>query len=132
MKDLRMLLLLLLLAFPLLASGQSVELGGGYAHISGDGGVDGFNAAAAMWVTDRVAMAFDYDSAWDTSQLGSFALTQSGTIVSKSHLQNFIFGPRISFAGLLKDKKTFLPRLWPFAEIEIGYSHLGFSLSEPS
>jgi len=132
MKDLRMLLLLLLLAFPLLASGQSVELGGGYAHISGDGGVDGFNAAAAMWVTDRVAMAFDYDSACETSQLGSFALTQSGTIVSKSHLQNFIFGPRISFAGLLKDKKTFLPRLWPFAEIEIGYSHLGSSLSEPS
>ena len=58
-------MILLLLAFPLLASGQSVELGGGYAHISGDGGVDGFNAGAAMWVTDRVAMAFDYDSAWD-------------------------------------------------------------------
>ena len=131
MKNLPM-LILLLLAFPLLASGQSVELGGGYAHISGDGGVDGFNAGAAMWVTDRVAMAFDYDSAWDSSHLGAFDLTASGTIISKSHLQNFLLGPRISFPGLLKDKKTFLPRLWPFAEIEIGSSHLNSSLESPS
>ena len=131
MKTLRM-FLLLLLAFPLLASGQSVELGGGYAHISGDGGLDGFNAGAAMWVTDRVAMAFDYDSAWDNSHLGAFELTGSGLIVTKSHLQDFLLGPRISFPGLLKDKKTFLPRLWPFAEIEIGSSHLNSSLENPS
>ena len=131
MKDLRT-LLLFLLAFPLFASGQSVELGGGYAHISGDGGVDGFNAGAAMWVTERVAMAFDYDSAWDSSHLGAFDLTASGIIISKSHLQNFLLGPRISFPGLLKDKKTFLPRLWPFAEIEIGSSHLNSSLESPS
>ena len=50
MKNLCM-FLLLLLAFPLLASAQSVEVGGGYAHISGDGGLDGFNAGAAWWVT---------------------------------------------------------------------------------
>ena len=131
MKNLRM-FLLLLLAFPLLASGQSVELSGGYAHISGDGGLDGFNAGAAMWVTDRVSMAFDYDSAWDTSHLGAFELTQTGLIVTKSHLQDFLFGPRISFPGLLKDKKTFLPRLWPFAEIQIGGSHLNSSLENPT
>ena len=35
--------LLLLLAFPLLASAQSLEVNGGYTHISGDGGLDGFN-----------------------------------------------------------------------------------------
>jgi outer membrane protein OmpA-like peptidoglycan-associated protein len=47
-------------------------------------------------------------------------------------LQDFLLGPRISFPGLLKDKKTFLPRLWPFAEIEIGSSHLNSSLENPS
>ena len=77
-------------------------------------------------------MAFDYDSTWDNSHLGAFELTGSGLIVTKSHLQDFLLGPRISFPGLLKDKKTFLPRLWPFAEIEIGSSHLNSSLENPS
>ena len=93
----RYVFLLLLLAFPLLASAQNLEVSGGYAHISGDGGVDGFNIGAAAWVTRRVALAFDYDSAWDTSHLGAFELTQTGVIVTKSHLQDFIGGPRISF-----------------------------------
>jgi len=60
MKNLRM-FLFLLPASPLLASAQSLEVSGGYAHISGDGGLDGFNIGAAAWVTHRVAMAFDYD-----------------------------------------------------------------------
>ena len=97
--------LLLLLAFPLLASAQSLELSGGYAHISGDGGLDGFNVGAAAWVTHRVSLAFDYDSAWDTSHLGAFELTQTGVIVTKSHLQDFLVGPRISFPGVLKTRR---------------------------
>ena len=124
--------LLLLLAFPLLASAQSLEVSGGYAHISGDGGLDGFNVGAAMWVTHRVSLAFDYDSAWDTSHLGAFELTQTGLIVTKSHLQDFLVGPRISFPGVLKDKKTYLPRLWPFAEVQLGVSHLNSSLEDPA
>ena len=39
--------LALLLASPLLASAQNLEVSGGYAHISGDGGLDGFNIGAA-------------------------------------------------------------------------------------
>jgi len=42
MKNLCM-FLLFLLASPLLASAQNLEVSGGYAHISGDGGLDGFN-----------------------------------------------------------------------------------------
>ena len=57
--------LLLLLAFPLLASPQSLEVNGGYTHISGDGGLDGFSAGAALWVAPRISLAVDYDSAWD-------------------------------------------------------------------
>jgi len=123
---------LLLLASPLLASAQGVELSGGYAHISGDGGLDGLNVGAAVWFKQRVSMAVDYDSAWDNSHLGAFELTQTGLIVTKSHLQNFLVGPRISFPGMLKKKETRLPLLWPFGEVQIGGSHLSSSLEEPS
>ena len=119
---------LLLLASSSLASAQGVELSGGYAHISGDGGLDGFNAGAALWLTNRVSIAVDYDSAWDNSHLGVFELTQTGVIITKSHLQDFLVGPRISFPGVLKDKKTHFPRLWPFAEVQLGGSHLSSSL----
>jgi outer membrane protein OmpA-like peptidoglycan-associated protein len=120
--------LTLLFASPLLAVAQSIELNGGYAHISGDNGLDGFDVGAAWWAWDRVSFAFDYDSAWDTSRLGVSELTQTGAIVTKSHLQDFLVGPRISFRGVLKDKKTFVPHLWPFAEAQFGGSHLSQSL----
>ena len=124
--------LALILASPLLASAQGVELSGGYAHISGDNGLDGFNVGAAVRVMRRVSVAFDYDSAWDSSHLGVFELTQTGLIITKSHLQDFLVGPRISFPGLLKNKKTYLPRLWPFAEVQFGVSHLNSSLDDPA
>ena len=63
---------------------------------------------------------------------GYSTLTQTGLIVSKSHLQDVLGGPRISFPGLLKNKKTFLPRLWPFAEAQFGVSHLNSSLDNPA
>ena len=124
--------LLLLLACPLMASPQSVEVSGGYTHLSGDGGLDGFNAGAAWWVTRRVALAFDYDSGWDTSHLGAFELSQTGLIVTKSHLQNVLGGARVAFPGALKRTETHLPRLWPFAEIQLGMSHLNSSLEDPT
>jgi hypothetical protein len=51
--------LLSLLACPLLASSQSLEVSSGYTHISGDGGLDGFSAGGAMWVAPRVSLAVD-------------------------------------------------------------------------
>ncbi len=123
---------LLLLASSSLASAQGVEVNGGYLHMSGDGGLDGFDVGGALWLKQRVAVAFNYDSGWDTSHLGAFELTQTGLIVTKNHLQNFLVGPRISFPGVLKNKKTRFPLLWPFAEVQIGTSHLSSSLQEPS
>jgi outer membrane protein OmpA-like peptidoglycan-associated protein len=122
----------LLLAFPLLASAQGLELSGGFAHISGDNGLDGLNAGVAGWFSPRVSLAFDYDSAWNNSHLGVFELTQTGVIVTKSHLQDFLGGPRISFPGVLKNNKTFIPRLWPFAEVQFGVSSLSQSLENPT
>jgi outer membrane protein OmpA-like peptidoglycan-associated protein len=125
--------LTLIFVFPLLASAQiPLEINGGYAHISGDGGLDGLNIGAAVWFGRRVSVGADYDSAWDNSHLGAFELTQTGLIVTKNHLQNFLVGPRISFPGVLKNKHTYLPRLWPFAEVQIGSSHLSASLENPT
>ena len=123
--------LLLLLAFPLLASAQNVELNGGYAHISGDGGLDGFNIGAAAWFTHRVSIGAEYESGWDSSHLGVFELTSSGTVISKSHLQDFVIGPRIFFPGAFKSKDKHIARLVPFGEAQFGVSHLNSRLENP-
>jgi hypothetical protein len=128
MKKFLSCLLLSLFAFSLSTSAQNVELSGGYAHISGDQGLDGFNVGAAAWFTPRVAIAADYDSGWDTSRIGIFELTATGLVVSKSHLQNFLFGPRFFFPGAIKTGNKRIANLLPFAEVEFGFSHLGASL----
>jgi opacity protein-like surface antigen len=123
-------LLLSLMAFFPSASAQKVELTGGYAHVSGDQGLDGFNVGAAAWFTSRVSVAADYDRIVDTSRIGIFELTQTGLIVSKSTLQNFLFGPRIFFPNVIKSQNKHLANLRPFAEAEFGISHLNASLKE--
>jgi opacity protein-like surface antigen len=122
---------------PLLLSAQEYhlngELNGGYAHISGDGGLDGYNVGAAVWLTHKLSIAFDYDNGWDNSHLGTFELTSTGLIVSKSQLQDlYLLGPRVFFPGLIKSKKTHIARLLPFAEAQFGISNLDSKLQEPT
>jgi hypothetical protein len=129
-------LLLLSISFlPSYSRAQALEGSGGYTHITGNQGVDGFNVGVAAWFTDRVALAADYDGAWDTSQIGVFQITPIGLVTSKSHLQNFLVGPRVSFPGLIKNsnnKNKRIARLEPFAEAQFGVSHLNTSLNAPS
>jgi hypothetical protein len=132
MKTLFVGLVLLLAAFSVNASAQGVELSAAYAHISGDQGLDGFNVGAAAWFTRKVSVAFDYDSGWDTSRLGVFELTETGVIASKSHLQDFLIGPRIFFPGVIKSGKEKIARLVPFGEAEFGESHLSSSIEQAS
>jgi hypothetical protein len=114
------------------AAAQSLELNGGYAHITGNQGLDGFNAGAAVSFTPRASIAADYDGAWDTSQLGVFQLTPVGLVASKSHLQDLLFGPRIFFPSSIKSSNKRIARLDPFAEVQFGVSHLNSSLKAPS
>jgi len=127
---------LLLLSFALMSPcshAQALEGSGGYTHITSNQGVDGFNVGVAAWFTNRVSLAADYDSAWDTSQLGVFQITPTGLVTSKSHLQNFLVGPRISFPTLTRNNKNhFLARLEPFGEAQFGVSHLNTSLNAPA
>lgn len=131
MKRSACLLVILPIALCMNASAQNLEFGTGFAHISGDQGLDGFNLGAAIFFTHRISMAFDYDSGWDSSHLGTFELTQAGTVITKSHLQNYLAGPRIFFP-VLKSSKINIPRLWPFVEVQLGASHLKSTLEEPA
>jgi hypothetical protein len=116
----------------LTAPAQKFELNGGATHISGNQGLDGFTVGAALWFNHRVSIAADYDGVWDTSQIGQFELTPTGLVVSKSHLQNYLFGPRIFFPGLIKTKEKHVAHLVPFGEVQFGISHLNTTLEQAS
>lgn len=105
---------------PNTACGQGLELSGGWAHNSGDFGTNGFNVAGAWWFTKHVTIAGDYDSSWNTTSLTAFQFTTIGSTAVKSHLQNFLVGPRIFFSTNWTDRH----RLTPFAEAEFGGSDL--------
>jgi hypothetical protein len=94
--------------------------------------LDGFNAGAALYFTPRVSIAADYDGVYDTSTIGPFAISQFGTVAVKSHLQDFLFGPRIFFPGLIKNKTNEKVRLLrPFGEAQFGVSHLNSTIRQP-
>jgi opacity protein-like surface antigen len=113
-------LLAALLTFPASARAQGLELSGGWAHVTGDFGTDGFDLGAAWWFTHRITIAANYDSTWNDTTLGVFAFTQVGAIGVKSHLQSFIVGPRIFFTTQWTNKH----KLDPFGEAQFGVSHL--------
>jgi opacity protein-like surface antigen len=103
------------------------EVSGGYAHISGDGGMDGFNVGASFFLAPKISLGFNYDSVWDTSTLGSFALTNVGLTVTNSHMQDYMAGGRIYFPGVLKPNCGLtgkLPILHPFVQAQFGESNL--------
>ena len=108
------------------ANAQGLELSGGWAHATQDFGVDGFDLGAALWFNRRVAVGVNYDNTYDTTRVGSFELTSVGEISVKSHLQNFLVGPRIFF-GHKKIKKYTIS---PFAELQFGASHLNTTISQ--
>jgi opacity protein-like surface antigen len=113
------------LSLPQSARAQGLELGGGWAHATGDDGTDGFNVGVAWWFTKRVTLAADYDSAWDTTSLTNFTFSHIGGIATKAHLQNALIGPRIFFSTNWTDKH----KLNPFGEAQFGVSHLSETIA---
>jgi opacity protein-like surface antigen len=111
---------------PKTAHGQGLELNGGWAHNTGDFGTNGFNVGGAWWLTNRVTIAGNYDTGWNTTTLSTFTFTQIGAIAVKSHLQNFLVGPRIFFSTDWTNKY----KLNPFGEVQIGGSHLNQKISQ--
>jgi len=118
----------LLFLFSTPSRAQKLEVGGGWAHVTSNFGVDGFNAGADYWFTPRVSGVFSYDDTWNTSNIGNFELTSIGQIAIKSHLENYLFGPRVAFAKKNIKKYQFIP----FAEVQIGGTYLRSEVQEPS
>lgn len=109
------------------ASAQNLEFSGGWAHATGDFGVDGLDAGVAAMFTSRVGLAFNFDSMWDTSKIGTFELTSVGQTVVKNFMQNGLIGPRIFFAQK-KIKQKYV--LSPFGEAQFGESYLSTTIQQ--
>lgn len=114
------------LIFSPTASAQGLELAGGWTHVTGNFGTDGFNFGAGWNFNNKVALAADYDTAWDNSRIGTFELTPTGAVTSKAHLQDLLFGPRI----FLGSGEVHHRRLNTFAEAQFGLSHLNSTISQ--
>jgi opacity protein-like surface antigen len=123
-----LLLLVTAVALPPMTHAQGLQVGGGYTHVTGNFGTDGFDVRGAWFFTKRISVAGDYDSTWDSSTLGTFAFTDFGAIAVDSHLQNVLFGPRIFFSTQWTDKY----KLNPFGEVEFGVSHLNQKVTQQS
>jgi hypothetical protein len=115
-----------LLACPRNIAAQGIELNGEYTHVTGDFGLDGFDVGTALWFSPRIAIAANYDDVYDTSRIGTFEFTSVGAIASKSHLQDFLVGPRFYFAP----QKISKYKISPFAEIQLGVTHLSSRIKE--
>jgi hypothetical protein len=106
------------------------ELSGGWSHITGNEGLNGFNAGAWVYLDPKISIGFNYDGVYNTSVLGAFALTNVGLTVSKAHLQNFLAGPRFYFPGLLKGHGNIRGHIiHPFVEAQFGESELWSEVS---
>ena len=102
------------------ALGQGLELNGGWSHITGNFGTDGFNVGGAWYFTPKVSFAADYDDTWDSTNLSTFQFTKIGAIAVHSQLWDFMIGPRIFFATGWTDEH----KLIPFGELQFGVSDL--------
>src|ERR1019366_7865884 len=72
-----------IVVLPLSVSAQNLELSGGWAHSTGDFGLDGFNIGAAWRFAPNISIAAQYDGIYDTTQVGTFEFTSVGAIRSE-------------------------------------------------
>jgi len=118
-------------AFPSRAAAQGLELTGGWAHATSDFGLDGFDIGAGWFFNRQISLNAEYDGMWDTSRVGTFEFTTVGAIVSQSHLQDFLTGPRFYFSPQrVQNDRNQKRYIRPFAEAQFGVSHLEQSVQE--
>jgi len=95
--------LLLLFVFSLPAFAQEdLEFYGGYRHISGDQGLDGYTAGAAWFPIPKFSLYVTYDGTYDNSTIGVFQFTSVGLTTVNSHMQELLTGPRFFLPGAFK------------------------------
>lgn len=116
-----------LLLFPSTSAAQGLEVNGGWAHVSGNFGMDGFTLGTSWFFAPRISVTANYDGAWNTSRVGTFEFTSVGAIAAKSHIQDFLIGPRVYFRSYEIDRHN---RVIPFADARFGVSHLHQEVQE--
>jgi len=118
--------LLALFAFSLPALGQhDYEFSGGYAHASGDQGLDGFTSGAAISLVPDFQLYVNYDGLFDHSTFGALALTSAGLTFTNSHFSSVLTGPRVFLPGLLKGHGNVKGHLiHPFLDAQFGEARL--------
>lgn len=133
MKYGRLILLSLAIALPTCVSAQlvhNVEFSGGWAHATGNDGLDGFNLGAALWFTNRISLGFDFDRVGNNKSLPIFSLSRNtGLITTKGTMQDYLLGPRIFLhSAHIKVFQT----IHPFVEVQAGASHIRQTVTEPT
>jgi opacity protein-like surface antigen len=102
-----------------------LEVSGGWTHLSGNFGLDGFHGGAGYQFTRHVTLVGQADFVWDTSKIGAFDLSRtSANVRIKSNEQNYLGGARIRFIGWKPMKVLEKRKLLPFGEFLIGVSRL--------
>lgn len=112
--------------FALPALGQrDYEFNGGYAHITGDQGLDGFTAGAAFGLVSDAQLYVSYDGTFDHSTFGALALTSAGLTFVNSHFSSVLTGPRVFLPGLLHGHGNVKGHLLhPFIDLAFGEARL--------
>ncbi len=128
-----LLLLVAMLSLATMASAQGTERGGaglefagGWSHVTGNFGLDGFDVTAGWWFTPRASVIFNYGDVYDNSPLTAFRLSSLGSATVKSRLQNFLVGPRVAFPRQARANGKAIP----FAEALFGGTHLRTTISQ--
>jgi long-subunit fatty acid transport protein len=107
-----------------------LEVNGGFTHLTGDFGLNGFNGAAGWQFKPQVELTVDTDFVWNTSKTGVFDLAPTtGEFIIKSNLQNISGGARVDLVGWKALHALSKKKLLPFAELLFGWSRLGQSLT---
>lgn len=117
-----------ILLFSLVASVNAfaqLEASFGYSHLSGNFGLDGFNAGLAYHVNRHVTLVGESEFLWDNSQVGVFDLSPTlASLRIKSNEQNYLGGARFRLIGWKATHALEKRKLLPFAEVLMGVSRL--------
>jgi len=112
------------------AANAQLEVNGSFTHLSGDFGLNGFSGGAGWQFKPQVELTGDADFVWNQSKVGVFDLAPStGAVTIKSHLEDVLGGARVTLVGWKAMHALEKKKLLPFAEVMLGYSHLGQSLT---
>lgn len=102
-----------------------LETSFGYSHLSGNFGLDGFNAGLGYHVNPHVTLVGESEFVWDNSQVGVFDLSPTlASLRIKSNEQNYLGGARFRIIGWKATHALEKRKLLPYAEVLMGVSRL--------